>query len=349
MGRGKKIVVGVICALLVVLVGGGAAIALYINDINNRIGDGLSESDRLTVEDTLKADSSFNEPFYMMLVGSDERTGDASMGARSDTNIVARIDIPNATVTLVSIPRDTLIDLDGYGVTKFNTTYGVNGLTGVITEASDLLDVEISHYAVVNFDQLVQLVDAIGGVDVVVPERIDDPDAGNIVIEAGEQHLNGEAALVFARSRAYLDGDFTRTSNQRLLIEAIINKVLTLGPVDLLGAISAAADCVTTDLDVAQLGSLAYMMQSSEKPLTMYSCMVPSTIDNNAMTADGIVSAVRTDQEGLAAIMEVVEAGGDPSTVQTVGATGSVLDDNDSNDGPEDGEAYDPSNEFGSY
>ena len=361
MSRGKKVLIGVLCALLVAIVGGGTAFALYVKNVNDSFRGGLTDDQFSAVEDVLTP-TTFDEPFYILLVGSDERLEDASMGARTDTNIVARVDAPNNTVTLNSNPRDTEIYLDNYGQVKFNAAYTYGGLEGVITEANQMLGIEISHFAMVNFEELVQLVDVIGGVDVEVRERIDDPDAGNIVIEAGIQHLDGESALVFARSRAYTDGDFTRTSNQRLLIQAIIEKVLSMPVTDLPSVISAGAKCVTTDLTVNDLFGLVTQFQSVGD-ITMYSCMVPSTTDETFDAYGNLVASyVVCDEEGLARIMEVVEQGGDPSTVQTTGVTGSIFDEDEDSEGSEgsgtggagtggggSAEAYNPANEYGSY
>lgn len=328
MGRGKKVAIGVLCSLLVVLVGCGTAAALFISQVNKDLGGGKSEEEILAISEKLVSTTSFNEPFYMMLIGSDRREDDASMGARSDTNILVRVDAPNAQVTMISIPRDTKIELAGYGTQKFNAIYNYEGVAGVIEEASELCGVGISHYAEVNFEELISLVDAVGGVEVEVPELIDDPDAGDIVIQPGLQHLDGDAALVFARSRAYADGDFTRTSNQRLLIEALANKVLSLPATELPGVIQKAAKCVSTDLTVNELYSLVMQVQGAGD-LTVYSAMVPST---TAMI-DGI-SYVITDTYGLADMMEIVEAGGDPNTVELSGyaAIGSSLYSNSSSD-----------------
>ena len=326
MGRGKKIAISVLCALVVVLIGGGTAFGLWLNGVNNSLAGGLSEQEQMEISDVLRQTTTYDEPFYILLIGSDERLEDESMGARTDTNIVVRVDAPNNMVTMISIPRDTMIEIDGYGTQKFNAAYTYGGISGVIEASNELLGIEISHYAMVNFEELVQLVDVIGGVDVEVPERIDDSDAGDIVIEAGEQHLDGEAALVFVRSRAYVDGDFTRTSNQRLLIQAILDKVISLPVTDLLGVVSAGAECVSTDMSVQDIYGLATQFQSIGD-ITIYSCMVPSTTGY----VDG-VSYVFTDEDGLADIMEVIEAGGDPSTVETYGATDSSLYDGDSDE-----------------
>lgn len=215
-----------------------------------------------------------------------------------------------------------MIDIDGYGTNKFNAAYNYGGAAATIREATQLTGASISHYAEVNFEELVSLVDAVGGVDVMVDERIDDTDADNttdhpenprIIIEAGEQHLNGEQALVFARSRAYVDGDFTRTANQRKLIQALVDKVLALPVTELPGVIQAAAKCVTTDMKVNDIISLAQQFKD-DGDLLMYSAMLPSVTGY----VDG-VSYVFADEDKVAEMMKVVDQGGDPS-----GITGST-------------------------
>ena len=169
-GKGKKIAIGVCCALVVALIGCGTAFAVWLNGVNSQLNTGDKTSEELESINEQLVTSSFDEPFYMMLIGSDKREDDEEMGARSDTNIVVRIDPVNNQATLVSIPRDTMIDIDGYGTNKFNAAYNYGGAAAAIREASQLTGVDISHYAEVNFDALVSLVDAVGGVDVVVDE-----------------------------------------------------------------------------------------------------------------------------------------------------------------------------------
>ena len=320
--KGKKIAIGVCCALVVALIGCGTAFAIWFNNINAELNTGDKTSEELENINEQLVSASYDEPFYMLLIGSDKREGHDEDGARSDTNIVVRVDPVNNQATLVSIPRDTMIDIDGYGTNKFNAAYNYGGAAATIREASQLTGVGISHYAEVNFDALVGLVDAVGGVDVEVEERVDDPDADgtvdnpdweHIVIEPGLQHLTGDEALTFARSRAYVDGDFTRTKNQRKLIEALVDKVLALPMTEMPGVIQAAAQCVTTDLKVTDIISLAQQFKNGGD-LTMYSAMLPSITGY----VDG-VSYVFADEDKVTEMMKVVESGGDPS-----GITGST-------------------------
>ena len=320
-GKTPKIVAGALCVVLLLLAGGGTAFAVYMNSINDALKSDKSKEEQQAIADTLAPVRNYTEPFYMLLIGSDAREGSDEDGQRSDTNILVRVDPTNCVVTMLSIPRDTKVEIDGYGTNKFNAAYNFGGAASTIREAGQLCGVDISHYAEVKFGDLIALVDVIGGVEVDVPERIDDPDAGPVVIEAGPQILNGEAALTFARSRAYADGDFTRTSNQRLLIEALVKKVISMPVTDLPGLIQKAAECVATDLSVNQIFDLASQFKDIGK-LVVYSGMVPST---TAMIGD--VSYVLADKTLLATVMSSVEKGQDPSLVWYPGMEEAYLPD----------------------
>lgn len=306
--RKRRIIKGVIIAVVAIVAAGGIAAALYLNNLNSLLSGGLSSDEQDKINSALNGDASFDKPFYMLLIGSDARTGDASMGQRSDTNILVRVDVPNSTITMVSIPRDTAINYGDYGTVKFNAAYAYDGASGTIKAANQLCGVKIAHYASIDFDGLTELVDAVGGVDVNVKERIDDPDAGDVVIEAGKQHLDGAAALVFARSRAYADGDYTRVSNQRKLIKAIAEKAMNQNVADLSNTVTTAAKYVTTDFSAQDLVSLALSMKNNGD-LKIYSATLPSTTGS----IDG-ASYVFADVPGIQVMMEAVDAGKNPAS-----------------------------------
>lgn len=306
----KKIWIGLLSALGVAFLGCGMALAIYMGEINAKMHGNLSDEEKLAISEQL-ATATFDEPFYIMLIGSDRRdNSDKVTGQRSDVNMLVRVDANKGLATILSIPRDTRVDMGENGIQKFNAAYNFGGIAAVLEEASELTGAKIAHYADVNFAGLKDLVDAVGGVDVDVPERIDDPKAGKIVIEEGKQHLDGTTALIFARSRAYADGDFTRTSNQRLLVEAIVNKVLKTPMTSMPSVLAAAAECVTSDLNVTDIINLATQFRNAGK-MTIYSAMVPST----TATIDG-VSYVIADEQGLADMMMLIDAGEDPRDVQ---------------------------------
>jgi LCP family protein required for cell wall assembly len=302
--------VGIVCALALTLVGSGTAFALYMNDINKRLVGGKSEDELRALADVLVPVTDYTEPFYLLLLGSDAREDEDEGGARTDTNILVRVDASTATVTLISIMRDTMINMGNYGTIKFNAAYAYEGTAGAVREASKLCGVNIAHYAEIEFEEFMTLVDALGGVEVDVPQRIADVEAGPVVLEPGVQTLDGVGALTLARSRkAFDDGDFSRTANQRLIIEAIVSKVLTMPLVDMIGAIEAATTSITTDMKLEEIISLARQFRTSGGT-TIYSAVVPSAL---AMI-DGI-SYVVADTEALKEMMRLVKAGKDPSGI----------------------------------
>ena len=310
----SKIVVGVI---IVVLLAGVIGLGVFIykemqkQTINEELHS-MSRDDMEAVDAELTPMMTFEEPFTVLLLGSDERTGDEEdIGARTDTIVLCRIDPTQNIITMVSIPRDTMVQLSGVGTAKINAAFTYGGPGGTIVAVKDLCGVEINHYAEVNFDGLVGLIDAIGGIDVYVDETIDDPDAGDIVIPEGEQHLNGEAALVFSRSRAYVDGDFTRVSNQRKVIEAIVHRGLEAPATELYGIIQASTAFLTTDsgMDVDFIYSLADQIRhNNDYPVQLFSATIPAS----TTMLDG-VSYVVADTNGVSEMMDVFMAGGDVS------------------------------------
>ncbi|MDO4503390.1 MAG: LCP family protein [Coriobacteriia bacterium] len=322
--RNKKMSVGakvglvvsavVVCALSCA----GTAGALYVNSINSNMQKGYSAEQQIAIKDSLVQTESFDKPFYMLLIGSDRRANNEAMGARSDTNVLARVDAKKGVISMLSIPRDTKITYKG-STMKFNAayTYG-GGAAGTIEATKELTGVDIAHYVEVNFQDMRNLVDAIGGIEVDVPYRIEDKKAGQSVIEPGKQTLNGRQALTFARSRHYADGDFTRTSNQRIVIQAMAKKVLKLPATELLGVLQTASECVTTDLSVMDVYSLAMQfMDIGVDKVKMYSAMAPSTTGT-----EGGVSYVFSDSQGLADMISLMDQGKDPSKVKlTSGAS----------------------------
>jgi LCP family protein required for cell wall assembly len=317
----KKIVIGVVCAILILLLCAGAA---YFNYINQQLTKGDKTDEELSaLDEVLDYSTSLDEPFYMLLIGSDRRENDASMGARSDVNIVCRVDPQAAQITMVSIPRDTKIELEGHGTQKFNAAYAFDGAAGAVKAAEELLDIDISHYAEVNFSELANLIDAVGGVTVNVEERVDDSkcddyDGNHYVIELGEQTLSGAEALTFSRSRNYPTGDFVRQKHQRQVVSAVVDKVTNLPLTSIPETINAAVKCVTTDLNVTDIIGLAQTFASGDG-VTMYSAMLPSY----TQTINGI-SFVINDEELSVEMMEIVEAGGDPSGIESTKTASSV-------------------------
>ena len=170
-----------------------------------------------------------------LIVGSDSRadlteqqeerlaTGHSS-GQRTDTIMLLHTG-SNGT-TLVSLPRDSLVPIPGRNANKLNSAFSAGGaqlLTRTVEQATGL---RIDHYAEIGFEGFVQVVDAVGGVDMCIPSAMRDPLAG-LNIKAGCQELNGPTALGYVRSRATPRADLDRIEHQRLFLSALMKRLVS--------------------------------------------------------------------------------------------------------------------------
>ena len=246
------------------------------------------------------------QPVNILLLGSDARADDPGMGARTDAIVLAHID-PNAkTVSMVSLPRDTLIQDNEYGTYKLNAAYAYGGASKAVETVENLCGVKIDHCAVIDFAGLAGLVDAIGGIDVVVDETIDNPKAGDVAVPAGPQHINGAQALVMSRDRDYVDGDYTRQSNQRKVISGILHRILNLAPWEMPGAVEGCSMCLATDSSTGTLGImlLALRMKVPWANMQLRTTVLPS----QPADIDGI-SYVVADRAGTRELISRFDSG----------------------------------------
>lgn len=304
-GKVKKAILIVLAVIVVLCVAVGAAAALYMNSISDSM---KMDSEQQSELDTVLSESTVQEPYYVLLLGSDAREGDTA--SRSDTMILVRVDANVGKATLVSIPRDTKVEIEGHGTQKINAAYAFGGPAGAVEAVEKMSGIEISHYAEIHFDELEKAVDQLGGIWVDIPESNDQTGASNTGVElnAGMQRLNGEQALAFARERyGYNEGDFQRAENQRILVQALADTILSLPPTDLPGAVQSLANCISTDYSLNELIELAQTFQSAEH-YYFYSAMVPST----TKTIDGVSYTITLEDE-WADMMQMVDTGQDPS------------------------------------
>lgn len=338
--RGKIIRRSLVCTLLLMLVTAGTAAALWFNSIVARLNDAGIITDELRA--VLVDSDVTREPFYMLLLGTDGRPGESTY--RTDSIILARVDATTQQVTLISIPRDTKVVYNG-STMKINAvfTYGQiddgNGAEEMVEAVNELCGVEISEYAEINFQGMEKLIDAVGGIDLYIPEgdAVEGDSHLDVDVPAGQQHLDGEHALAFARSRyLFADGDYTRMRHQRMVLGALADKILNNLDIGTIPAIlDSLADMVHTSLSVDEILSLVSAMRGMDTD-SMYSANIPSWAGEDTYI-DG-QSYVFVYEDELAAMMERVDAGEDPQGPQTMGqgdgqsATIGDLSENSSSD-----------------
>ena len=329
--RKRTVALSVLVAIVaVVAIGVGIAAASavgFYNSIGDRLNEGVTAETKAVLADqqasaqSLVSDWTDMSPFYMLLLGSDssdsrrtgaeaELYGDDDTYFRTDTIILARVDPGNEQVTLVSIHRDTYYPVDGVWQ-KINNAYSLGGVAETIEVISDYAGVPISHYAEIDMSGLAAMVDALGGVEVDVPYEIDDEEHTGY-LSAGPQTLNGEQALIFARSRhAYDDlgdGDRYRAAHQRVLIAAIAKKLLSSNPAAMVSAIDTLANYISTDMSPDYIVSLALAMRGIDVDHDVYSTMNPTEPDTGS---DGSIVEI-TQEEEWERMMAEVDAGERP-------------------------------------
>ena len=321
--RGKMVRRGILCAFLGVLVAGVVALGVWASSLISRLNDGDVITNDLLV--TLVDSDVAHEPFYMLLLGTDGRPGEDLY--RTDSIIVARIDPTAKSATLISIPRDTYVVYDGSEM-KINAvfTYGQmddgSGASEMVEVLNDLLGIQISQYAEINFEGMQTLIDAVGGIDLYIPEGdelIGDEYLPGIEIQSGQQHLDGEHALAFSRSRyIYSDGDYTRMRHQRMVLGALADKILNNLDVATIPAIlESLADMVHTSLSVTDIISLVNAMRGMDID-DIYSANLPSWAGEDTYVNGQ--SYVFLIEDEVAAMMERINAGEDPQGPQTMGS-----------------------------
>ena len=267
--------VALLTALAVVLAA-VLGVGSYLYSLGYRIG--TNDQDLLAS----LSSTSYDQPFYMLLMGVDtgeERLAEGDTG-RSDSMMLVRIDPVNVKVTMVSLHRDTLVSIEGHGEGKLNSAYAYGGRSLAVKTVNKLSGVDISHYAEVDFDSFTSIVDSIGGITVDLPTDVYDPDYTGLDLKAGEQTLDGNTALLLCRCRhaydAYGDGDTYRAANQRMVIAAIVKKVLASDAATKMGAISSMADSITTDMSLGDIFGLANQMKGIDFDEDVYTAMTPT-------------------------------------------------------------------------
>nr|WP_232236324.1 LCP family protein [Nocardia sp. BMG51109] len=217
--------------LLLVLVITPIAAAIYLDRSLHRIDALADYSGR--VADTPGTN--------WLLTGSDSRLGltsdqeselstggtsDAG-GERSDTIIVVHVPKSGAA-TIVSLPRDSYVPIAGHGRDKLNAAFSAGGPKLLAQTVETATGLHIDHFAEIGFGGFAGMVDAVGGIDMCLPEAIDDPLAG-IDLPAGCQRLDGAQALGFVRTRATPRADLDRMRNQQMFLSALLKKSTDTG------------------------------------------------------------------------------------------------------------------------
>jgi LCP family protein required for cell wall assembly len=294
----------------VVLFVSGAAwgFTSYINDSIGRVNAGT-------------AGTPSSGPLNVLVAGVDVRAGltrrqqlalhvGDDVSSNSDTLMLAHVSADRSHVTVVSLPRDSWVDIPGHGMNKINAAYGLGGPHLVVQTVEANTGLTINDFIQVNFLGFVKVIDALGGVNICLPFAVDDSYSG-LHLSAGLHHVNGITALEYARDRhSFAASDLARIQDQQRLLSTMLSEAISSGtlanPVKLSRFLSAALAAVKVDqgLNVSALadqlrGISPRNVRFMTVPLSNYNYQTPtgeSAVLWNTAEAQQLFGELKDDQ-----------------------------------------------------
>ena len=260
----------------------------------------VTEATEATTVETTRPPMTADDIVNILVVGQAFREGEESRLA--DTNIVVSINTYTGKVTLFSVLRDTYLKLPDYmgktcGKTKYNFCYNLgyswNGIVGAMEMSNiclkDNFGIEIDYNIEINFDSFIKVIDYLDGVDIELTEAeakyLNDDDVWvTYDVEPGMQHLDGMAALCYARMRKAegdSDSDIKRTARQRQLIEALLGKIRNLSLSELQGVADTLLPLITTTMQPGDIANLLLKVAPLLSNLEIESHTIP--IENESL------------------------------------------------------------------
>lgn len=265
------------------------------------------------------------QPFVVYCSGTDERISDTLLNTRSDANILAVVNPSTHKILLVNIPRDYYLPLPFNGemdkLTHFSV-YSDKGMDEPIEALNTLLGVKADYYARVNFSGLMDIVDALGGIDVTSPVDFttvamempnENGDGGyhdeSFTFTEGVNHLNGREALAFSRERsAFAQGDVQRGRNQMAVLQAIIDKAtspaILSGYQDVLRSVS---DSLLTNMPQQDILKLVKLQLEDKVDWDISTYTLSGTTDmQDCFTTGFPLSVLVPDESSVAAARRMI-------------------------------------------
>lgn len=254
----------------------------------------LSEEEEKQEEEVVKR-------INVLALGVDARSN--HLGGRSDAIMVVSIDKTNSRLDLVSIPRDSYVEIGDTGrYDKINHAYAFGGVKESIRTVENLFSIDIDYYLVFNFSSFVELIDVIGGIEIDVPYSFSEQDSkdrqGAVKLEKGLQTLNGEQALAYARMRkSDPKGDIGRGQRQQEVVLAILKKLLdTSSLTNILDIHKTLKKSTATDVSVTDLPDLYGY-------LTTYENIVRHNLEGRSTSINGVYY-YQLDKDSVEAIIK---------------------------------------------
>jgi polyisoprenyl-teichoic acid--peptidoglycan teichoic acid transferase len=215
-----------------------------------------------------------------LLLGMDEREETDEFKSLTDTIIIYHITGFGKEDCLISIPRDVRVELEGHGWNKINAAYKYGGENMIKGEIYDLTGMQMDKIMVANFRGFKEIIDILGGVEIIVEEPLHDPLSG-ANFDSGTYTMNGDQALSFVRCRSTAGADLDRVERQKYLLNEVIKQKFNFSMILKAPQIIEVLNKYTkTDLTVWDFGSIGFVLLFSSKNINFLTIPVePASID----------------------------------------------------------------------
>jgi LCP family protein required for cell wall assembly len=240
---------GAMSALVLLVSGGAWALTGYINDHIKRVNAGTGNA-------------GLSGPLNILVAGVDPRNGlthhqevmlhvGNDVSSNSDTMMLMHVSADRSGVTVVSIPRDSWVNIPGHGMNKINAAYGFGGPKLMVQTVEQATGLTVNDYVEADFLGFVNAIDALGGVNICLPQPVDDSYSG-LRLSAGRHHVDGITALAYVRDRhSFVTSDLARIQDQQRLLSSALTEAIGSGllanPVRLSRFLGAALSSLTVN------------------------------------------------------------------------------------------------------
>ena len=277
------------------------------------------------------------KPLDILVLGSDRRVGQPYLGARSDTLLLVRLDPQTGSISMLSVPRDLLVTIPGYGQNKINAAYSFGGAKLSLEVVEQLLGVPINDFVDINFDGFIAVINKLGGAYLMIDHRYYNntavTDYASIDLQPGYQLLSGAQALSWVRYRHDQNGDFTRIVRQQIFLREMKRELMGSATLSSLPRFLSAMRIISRNVtsDISSLGKLYQVLTLALSLNTNH--IYQTHIDGSTPTIGGISYVVASPQQVQTAVHEFLyptqapsrlPSGATAATRPAAGATGAA-------------------------
>ncbi|WP_337368366.1 LCP family protein [Senegalimassilia faecalis] len=306
---GRRVGVAVAVVALLAAVAYGVWSFTLTGNLNDKLA--LKNSDAASALVAAKS----GDPFYTLVVAELDTPGMPNSADGPDALALVRTDASGKNATIVSIPCDVQVSLKDGKYYPLREASVRESDASLVSAVANFADVSIAHVVKIDAAGLTQLVDALGGVDVTLPEEVDDPAAGSVYLPAGQQTLTGEGAVTLARATNFQQPRQTQAENQQLLLTAVAQRLVASGKSGLVGLLDQLNGAFQTDMSSNDALSLAESLKGLT-PDAVQCGLVPGYVTQS----DG-QDVYAVSNSSWSTMMDRVDAGQAPAEAQQAATT----------------------------